>query len=81
MSREDIENELSTIDHSRVEYIFDIALLRRRKIVIEQNYVRRNRGGCARNFLQFAFADERCRLRPVAALSKLSGDFGPGAGG
>src|ERR1700688_109146 len=57
VTRKDVENELRAVDHSRIEYALDIALLRRRQIVIEKNYICRHRSGRAGNFLQLALTD------------------------
>jgi hypothetical protein len=40
--------------------------------VIEQNHVRRDRSGSARDFLQFAFADQGCGVGTVFALRELA---------
>ena len=61
-------------------HALNIALLRRREIVIEQDHVRGNRGGRSRNFFQLAFADQRSRIRTVVTLRKLAGDLGARAG-
>jgi hypothetical protein len=76
VSGEDVENELGAIDYSRIQDAFDISLLRRREIVIEQNYVGRNRGGCARNFFQLARPDQCGRFGAVPALRKFADDLG-----
>ena len=71
-----IENELRAIDDARVDYAFDVALLRGREVVIEQNHIRGNRGCRARNFLQLALADQRGRIGPVLALGEFTGNLG-----
>jgi hypothetical protein len=76
VSGEDVENELSAIDHTGVEHAFDIALLRWREVVIEQNYAGGNRSGRARNFLQLALPDQRGRFGAVPALRKFADDLG-----
>ena len=76
MPREDIQNQLRAIDDTRVDDALNVALLRRREVVIEQNHIRGNRGGCARNLFQLALADQRRRIRPVLALSEFAGDLG-----
>ena len=74
--RKDIENQLRAIDDARVDHALDVALLRRREIVIEQNHIRGNRGRRARNFLQLALADQRGGIGPVLALGEFAGDLG-----
>src|SRR5260370_446575 len=70
-----LEYLLRAIDDARVDHALNIALLRRREVVIEQNHIRGNRGRSARNFLQLAFADQRGRIQPIAALCKFAGDL------
>jgi hypothetical protein len=62
VARKNIENQLRAIDDARVDHAFNVALLRRREIVIEQNHIRGNRGCRARNFFQLALADQRGRI-------------------
>jgi hypothetical protein len=81
VAREDIENELRAIDDAGVDHALYIPLLRRREVVIEQNHVRGNRGGCACDFLQLALADQRGGLRTIPALREFAGDLGARAPG
>src|SRR5215813_9130987 len=46
--------------------------------MVHQDQVRVRRGDCACDFLKLAFADQRSRVRTVAALYELSGDLGSG---
>jgi len=78
--REYVENELGAIEDASVHDALDIALLRRREIVIEENQVGGNRCGRARNFFQLALADERCGIGAVTMLHEFAGNFGSGAG-
>src|SRR5208283_1184336 len=74
-----IENQLRAIDDARVDDALNVALLRRRKIVIEQDHIRGNRGCRARDLLQLALADQRGRVRPVFALREFAGNLRPRA--
>src|SRR5579862_485737 len=72
MFSEDVENQLGTIDHSRVDDLFDVALLRCGKVVVKQQKIRRYRRGRTSDLFQFSPSDESCRVRLVAALQKFS---------
>src|SRR5215475_7385452 len=58
MAREDVEDKLRAIDHPSADFVFDISLLRRRKLVVHQHQVGLRRSDGARDFLELAFADE-----------------------
>ena len=75
MAREDIENQLRPINHARIEHALDIALLRRRKVVIKQNDVCRNRGCRARNLLQFSFANQGGWIGAILALREFANNL------
>jgi hypothetical protein len=70
-----IKNELSAVNDARVHHFFNIALLRSSEVVIKQNQISRYGSGCARNLLQFAFPNDRCRIRTVPALQEFARDF------
>ena len=57
VSRKDIENQLCPIDDSSLNDLFDVALLRRTEIVIEEKDVGIDRGGRTRDLLQFPSPD------------------------
>ena len=52
--REDIKDELRTVDDTPLNYFFNVALLRRAEIVVEQKHVSIDRRGGARDFLELA---------------------------
>ena len=79
--RKDVENQLRAIDDARVNHSFDVALLRWREIVIEQNHIGGDRGRRARNLFQLAFADQRRRIGTILALRKLARNLCPRARG
>ena len=58
----------------------DVALLRWREIVIEENQVGIGGSGRAGDLLQLAAADQRGRIGPVAPLQNFADDFGACAG-
>jgi len=76
-----VENKLSPVDYASVHFPFDIALLGRRQIVIEEDEIGGNRGGSAFDFLQFSFADQSGRIGFVAVLQEFAGDFSSCAAG
>jgi hypothetical protein len=73
--REDIEDQLGAINNAGVNNALDIALLRRREIVVEQNNVGGNRGRRARDLFELSFADQCGRVGSVLALGKFSGNL------
>ena len=54
MARKDVEDELRAVDHALVQDALDVALLRRREIVIEEDQVGLRRGRCAFDFFKLA---------------------------
>ena len=79
MPRKNVEDELRAVDHPPLDDLFNVALLRRTEIVIEEKNVGIDRSGRARNFLQLARANQRRRIGPVAPLQNLANHLGPGA--
>ena len=65
----------------RLDDLFDIALLGRTEVVIEQQNIGIHRGRRARDFLKLACSDQGRWIGPVAALQDLAHDFGPGTFG
>jgi hypothetical protein len=57
VTRKNVEDELRAIDDACVQYAFDVALLGRREIMIEQNYVCGNRGHRSGDFFELALSD------------------------
>src|SRR5260370_7519596 len=68
MAGKDIEYELRTVDHPHLDRIFYIALLRRGKLVVEDDEARAGRLRRRRQLLQLAPPDERRRIGPVPHL-------------
>src|SRR6202022_683408 len=75
VAREYIENQLRAIDDARVDYALNIALLRRREVMIEQNHIRGDRRRRARNFLQLALAEQGAGAGGVRARDKSAGEL------
>src|SRR4029077_1216635 len=65
---ENVEDELSAVDHSGVDPRLDVALLRSGEIVIEQQQISGDRGGGSGNLIQLSTSDQRGRVGTVAAL-------------
>src|SRR5216683_652647 len=74
MPRENIQDQLSAIDDAARRVFFDIALLHRRKVAIENNQRSVFGIGFSQNFIELAAADERSRIGFVAQLEEASGD-------
>src|ERR1700742_1608414 len=79
MPRKNVEDELRSVDHPPLNDFFDVALLRRAEIVVEQYDVGIDRRGRARNLFQLSSADQRRRIGTVAPLQDFADDFRPGA--
>ncbi len=79
MPRKNVEDELRAVDHAPLNDFFNIALLRRTEIVIEEQHVGVDRGSRASNFFQLARANQRRRIGPVAPLQNLADHLRPGA--
>ena len=61
-------------------YALDVALLRGREVVIEEDNVGGGRSRGAGNLFQLAFADQGSGIGAVAMLHEFARDLGPGAG-
>ncbi len=81
MPGKNVEDQLRAVNHALVEDAFDIALLRRRKIVVEQDEIGIHRRDPALDLLQLAAADEGRCIRPVAPLQHLADHHCAGAAG
>jgi hypothetical protein len=78
---EDIEDQPGAIDHATLRELLEIALLHRRKRVIDEDQI-----GVGRLFLFFQFpglaaADEKLRIRPFDARAQRADDTGSGGTG
>ena len=72
MLGKNIEDQLRSIDHSPLNNLFDIALLGRAEIVIEEQDIGVDRSGGSSNFLELASADQRCGIGTIAALQDFA---------
>jgi len=79
--RKDVENQLGAIDHSRVYYFFDVALLGGGEVMIEQDQIGRGRRGRPGNLFQLAAPDQSGRIGSIPALQDFADNLGPGADG
>jgi hypothetical protein len=79
--RKDIQNKLRTVDNTALRGGFDVALLHRREVAIENNQRRLVRGGLRANLVQLAAADKRCRVRRFAHLKNRARNFRAGTSG
>jgi hypothetical protein len=77
--REYVENQLAAIDHANLEFVFEIARLRRAERVVENRERRTLRLRQVANFARLAFADKSARVRSLQPLPDYPGNSGPGA--
>src|SRR3954471_5188084 len=73
---EDVEDELRAVDHSDIDYFFDIALLRGGEVVVKQNQIGRHGGYRCCNLRQLPASDQRRRVRTVTVLQEVADNFG-----
>ncbi len=67
----DVENELGPVEHAAGKRGFQVAQLRRRKVVVEEDQVGLN-GRCdARDLFDFSLANERGWIEPRTALHQF----------
>ena len=79
MAGKNVQDELCAVDHTGLDHLLDIALLRGRQIVIEKDEIRRD-GGCGSgNLLKLSPPDQRGRIGSIAALKELANHLGAGA--
>ncbi len=64
---EDIEDQFGARHHAALQFLFDVALLRRRQIVVDHDQIRRMFRQQRAQLLQFAGADEQARVGTFAA--------------
>jgi len=79
MARKDVENKLRAVNHPPVRGRFDVSLLNRGKVAVENNQRRFVRGGFRTNFVQLAAADQRGGIGSFAQLEDGADNIGPGA--
>ena len=73
---EDVEDKLRAVDHSDIDYLFDIALLRGGEVVVKQNQIGRHGGYRCCNLRQLPASDQRRRVRTVSVLQEVADNFG-----
>jgi hypothetical protein len=74
-----VEDELRPVDHAALDDFFDIALLRRRQIMIKEQDISIDRSGRSGDLLELSGAYQCRWIWPVAALQDLSYNISPGA--
>jgi hypothetical protein len=77
--REYVENQLAAIDHANLEFVLEIARLRRAERVVENCERRALSLRQLANLARLAFADKSARVRRLEALPDYPGNSGPGA--
>ena len=75
-SREDIENQLRAVHHAASENLLQVAALRRRQLVVEDDDVDVRFGERAGEFFGLAAADERRRIGPRTLLHRAQHGLG-----
>ena len=78
--RKDIEDELGASDYARADRFFEVTLLRRGKLVIEDDKLGAGGGRFGRQFLNLPLTDERSRLRAGPGLNRSAYDYRARAG-
>ena len=76
--REDVENQRRAVEDFAVENLFEIAALRRRKLVIENHGIHVLTLAKIREFTRLALADERGGIKRVHFLQAVADDFTAG---
>ena len=79
MAGKDVEDELRAVEHAARQSGFEVAQLRGREVVIEENEIGLRGSGDAGDLLNFAGADERGGIGTRAALQKFGGNLAAGA--
>src|SRR5580692_914808 len=80
MAGKNVEDELGTVDDTPLNDLFNVALLRRAEIVIEEKNVGVRRSDRARDFLELTRTNQgrrsgrsrRCRISPTTVAPALS---------
>ncbi len=75
MARENIENQLRSVDHPAFSRLFYVALLHRREVAVEDDERRFVRRGFGADFIQLAAPHQRCGVSGVSHLENSSSDF------
>ena len=81
MAGEDVENELGAVDDAAGQPGFEVAQLRWRQVVVEEDQVGTGGGDGCLDLIDLALADEGGGVRPRSALGEDGGNGGSGAAG
>ena len=73
--RENVENQLAAIDHANLEFVLEIARLRRAKRVIENRERRAFRRRQLAHLARLALPDKSARVRRLQALPDNAGNL------
>src|SRR5437879_8826036 len=79
--REDVENQRRAIEHFALESLFQVAALRGRKFVVEDDRIDILAPAMPGKFIGLAAANESSGGRRFEFLRALADDFGPGRHG
>jgi hypothetical protein len=79
MSGKDVEDELGAVEDATEQGSLEVAQLRGRKVVIEENEIGVGGGGDGGDLLDFAGADERSGIGARAALNEFGSNLATGA--
>ena len=77
----DVQNERGAIQDLAIEYLFQVAALRGRKFVVEDDCIDVGATAVIRELVRFALADKSSGVRRVEFLDPLPSDFGARGGG
>jgi len=77
MLRKDIENQRGTINHTRIEQLFKVALLRGRKFIIEDDQVKTELFLGITQFLRTSFSYIGRYIWMMHTLNHGPNNFGP----
>jgi hypothetical protein len=69
VTRKDIQNQLRSVDDTTRQLRLQIAQLRRRQIMVEENEIRSGGGDHAFDLLQLSLPNQRCRIGPWPPLN------------
>ena len=78
---EDVQDQRRSVNDLRTQRFFEIALLRRRQLVVEDDHVRLCITACGGDFIDLAFADVRRGVRLIHLLDGRAHDLRPGCPG
>ena len=79
MAGKDVEDELRAIENAAGQGGLEIAQLRGRKVVIEENQIGLRRGGDGSDLFDFSGADERSGIGVRATLNEFGSHLATGA--